>query len=52
MYGYGTMLGFVYPVIATGALTIDDPRHVELTRALFRRSLAALGALDAFELPL
>jgi len=52
MYRYGTMLGFVYPVIATGALTIDDPRHVELTRALFRRSLAALEALDAFALPL
>jgi Ecdysteroid kinase-like family len=52
MYLYGTMLGFVYPVIATGALTIDDPRHVELTRALFRRSLAAMEALDAFALPL
>jgi len=52
MYRYGTMLGFVYPVIATGALTIEDPRHVELTRALFRRSLAALEALDAFSLPL
>ena len=51
MYRYGAMLGFVYPVIATGALTIDDPRHVELTRALFRRSLAALDALDAFALP-
>jgi pimeloyl-ACP methyl ester carboxylesterase len=52
MYRYGTMFGFVYPVIATGALTIDDPRHVELTRALFRRSLAAIDALDAFALPL
>ncbi|HEY5075875.1 MAG TPA: phosphotransferase [Acidimicrobiia bacterium] len=52
MYRYGTMLGFVYPVIATGALTIEDPRHVELTRALFRRSLSALEALDAFALPL
>jgi hypothetical protein len=51
-YRYGTMLGFVYPVIATGALAINDPRHVELTRALFRRSLAALVALDAFELAL
>jgi hypothetical protein len=51
MYRYGAMLGFVYPVIATGALTIDDPRHVDLTRALFRRSLAALNALDAFALP-
>jgi hypothetical protein len=52
MYRYGTMLGFVYPVIAAGALTIEDPRHVELTRALFRRSLAALDALDAYDLPL
>lgn len=52
MYRYGTILGFVYPVIATGALTIANDRHVELTRALFRRSLAALHALDAFALPL
>ena len=52
MYRYGTMLGFVYPVIATGAITIANDRHVELTRALFRRSLAALDALDAFALPL
>jgi Ecdysteroid kinase-like family len=52
MYRYGTMFAFVYPVVATGALTIDDPRHVELTRALFRRSLAAMDALDAFALPL
>jgi hypothetical protein len=37
-------------VIATGALTINDERHVELTRALFRRSIAALEALDAFAL--
>jgi hypothetical protein len=50
MYRYGTVLGFVYPVIATGALTISDDRHVQLTRALFRRSLAALEALDAFAL--
>jgi hypothetical protein len=52
MYRYGTILGFVYPVIATGALTIANDRHVELTRALFRRSLAALHALDAFALAL
>ncbi len=51
-YRYGTLLGFVYPVIAGGALTIEDPRHVELCRALLRRSLDALRALDAFELPL
>ncbi|MDQ1478232.1 MAG: hypothetical protein QOE62_3461 [Actinomycetota bacterium] len=50
-YRFGTMLGFVYPVIATGAITIANDRHVELTRALFRRSLAALDALDAFALP-
>ena len=39
MYRYGAMLGFVYPVIAAGALTIDDPRHIELTRAMLVRSL-------------
>jgi hypothetical protein len=52
MYRYGTMLGFVYPVIAAGALTIEDPRHIELTRAMLVRSLTALEALDAFDLPL
>ncbi len=52
MYRYGTTLGFVYPVIAAGALTIEDPRHIELTRAMFRRCLHVLEALDAFDLPL
>jgi hypothetical protein len=52
MYRYGAMLGFVYPVIAAGALTIEDPRHVELCRAMLTRSVAALEALDAFDLPL
>jgi hypothetical protein len=52
MYRYGAMLGFVYPIVAAGALTIADPRHVELTGSMLRRSLAALAALDAFELPL
>jgi hypothetical protein len=52
MYRYGTMLGFVYPIIAAGALTIADPRHVELTGTMLRRSLTALDALDAFDLPL
>jgi hypothetical protein len=52
MYRYGTMLGFAYPVIATGGLTIADPRHVQLTRALFDRSLRAIDSLDAFDLPL
>ena len=52
MYRYGTLLGFVYPVIAAGALTIEDPRHIELTRAMLARGLDALAALDAFDLPL
>jgi hypothetical protein len=52
MYRYGTLFGFVYPVVAGGALSIEDPRHVELCRALMRRSLDAMRALDAFELPL
>jgi hypothetical protein len=52
MYRYGTMLGFVYPVIAAGAITIANDRAAELTRALFRRSLGALDALDGFALPL
>jgi hypothetical protein len=46
------MLGFVYPVIAAGALTIDDPRHMDLARSMLIRSLTALEALDAFDLPL
>ena len=52
MYRYGAMLGYVYPVIAAGALTVEDPRHLELTRVMLRRSLNALEALDAFDLPL
>ena len=53
MYRYGTMLGFVYPVIAAGALTIDDPRHIELTaRDAAAAASNALEALDAFDLPL
>jgi hypothetical protein len=52
MYRYGALLGFAYPVVAAGALTIEDPRHVELTHSLLVRSLRALHALDAFDLPL
>jgi hypothetical protein len=52
MYRYGTMLGYVYPVIAAGALTIEDPRHIEVTRVMMNRSLRALEALDAFDLAL
>ena len=53
MYRYGTMLGFVYPVIAAGALTIDDPRHLELHRRDARAAASTRSeALDAFDLPL
>jgi hypothetical protein len=52
MYRYGAMLGFVYPVIAAGAITLANDRSAELTRSLFRRSLAALHSLDAFALAL
>jgi hypothetical protein len=51
-YRYGTLLGFVYPVVAAGGLTIEDPRHLALTHALLTRSLRALEQLDAFDLPL
>jgi hypothetical protein len=52
MYRYGTMLGFVYPIIVAGGLTIEDPRHVALAQALLQRSLRAIELLDAFDLPL
>jgi hypothetical protein len=52
MYRYGTMLGFVYPVIAAGALSIEDPRHIELTRVMFGRCLRAMEALDVYSLPI
>ena len=52
MYRYGTMLGFVYPVIVAGGLTIEDPRHIALAHALLVRSLRAIDVLDAFDLPL
>ena len=52
LYRYGTMLGFVYPVIVAGGLTIEDPRHVSLAHALLVRSLRAIDVLDAFDLPL
>lgn len=52
MYRYGTAFAFVYPVVAAGALTIEDPRHVELTGAMLARSIAAIAALDAYDFPL
>jgi hypothetical protein len=52
MYRYATSFGFVYPVVAAGGLAIEDPRHVELTRALLVRSVRAIDALEAFDLPL
>lgn len=50
MNRHGTMLGFVCPIIAAGALTVEDPRHVELCRALLTRSLRAIEVLDLFDL--
>ncbi len=52
LYRYATMFGFVYPVVAAGALSIEDPRHMELTGKMLHRSIAAIDTLDAFELPL
>ena len=50
MYRYGTVLGFVYPVIAAGALTIEDPRHIEVTRSMLVRCVDAMDALDVYNL--
>jgi hypothetical protein len=52
MYRYGAAMAFVYPIVAAGALTVEDPRHVEITGAMLRRAIRALEALDAFDLPL
>jgi hypothetical protein len=52
MYRYGAAMAFVYPVVASGALTVEDPRHLQLTGAMLRRSIRALDALDAYDLPL
>jgi hypothetical protein len=52
MYRYATMFGFVYPVVAAGALSIEDPRHMQLTGRMLQRSIAAITTLDAFDLPL
>jgi hypothetical protein len=52
MYRYGTALGFAYPVIAAGALTIEDPRHIELTGTMLDRCIRAMDALDVYSLAL
>jgi hypothetical protein len=52
MYRYGTAMTFVYPVIACGALTVNDDRHLVLCRTMVDRWAAAMAALDAFDLPL
>ncbi len=52
MYRQATRFGFVYPVVAGGSLTVEDPRHLELCHALTRRCISAMEALDAFDLPL
>lgn len=51
-YRYGTLMGFTYPVVAGGSLTVSDPRHLELCRAMLRRCTTALRALDCFDLEL
>jgi hypothetical protein len=50
MFRYGAALGFVYPVIAAGALTVNDDRHLELCTAMLLRSIAAMRALGVPEL--
>lgn len=52
MYRYGTAMTFVYPVIASGALTVNDDRHLALCRKMVDRWTAAMAALDAYDLPL
>jgi hypothetical protein len=52
MYRYATAFGFVYPVVAGGSLTVEDPRHLELCRMLLERCISAIDALDAWDLPL
>lgn len=51
-YRYGALMGFSYPVIAGGSLTVSDPRHLELCRTMLRRCTTALHALDCFDLDL
>ncbi len=51
MYRHAVRFGWVYPVVAGGSLTVEDPRHLELCRTLGRRCIAAIEALDAFDLP-
>jgi len=48
-YRAGTRLGFAYPVIAAGGLTVADPRHLQLCEALLRRSVRAIEALDLLD---
>ncbi|MFM7225363.1 MAG: hypothetical protein ACKO1Y_08055 [Actinomycetota bacterium] len=52
MYRYATAMTFVYPVIACGALTVNDERHLALCRTMVDRWTAAMDALDAYDLPL
>jgi hypothetical protein len=52
MYRYGTAMAFVYPVVACGALTVNDERHLEVCRTMIDRWKAAMDALDAYDLPL
>jgi hypothetical protein len=49
-YRQATRFGFVYPVVAGGSLTVEDPRHMTLCGTLLRRCVAAIDALDAYDL--
>ena len=51
-YRRATRFGFVYPIVAGGSLTVEDPRHHDLCRALMRRCATAMEALDTFNLAL
>jgi len=51
-YRHAARFGFVYPVVAGGSLTVEDPRHELLCRTLMRRCVSAIEALDAFDLVL
>ncbi len=48
-YRQATRFGFVYPVVAGGSLTIEDPRHVTVCSTLLARCIAAMDALEAYD---
>jgi hypothetical protein len=48
-YRQAARFGFVYPVVAGGSLTVEDPRHTKLCGTLLARCIAAVEALDAYD---